>query len=148
MARRTRLTPEIAQRIVDSIRQGAPLQVSAQAAGIPPGTFWEWMARGEGRSDRPTTRLYAEFAERVRKAEAEAHLRTIGTIKTAIDTGSWEAARAWLRMRWPQHYAERTEISGPGGSPIAVEIASLLSTLSDEELAELVARLKKGGGDG
>jgi hypothetical protein len=148
--RTTRLTPKVADSIVTAVRSGAPLEVAAQAVGIPPGTFWEWMARGEDRDpDRPGSPLYADFAERVRKAEAEIHVLTIGTIRNAaVQRGSWEAARAWLRMRWPKHYAERTEVSGPEGKAIPLEIAGILEGMTDDDLDRLAARLRASGAPG
>ena len=141
--RGTRLTSEVAEKIVTAVRSGAPLEVAAQAVGVPPGTFWEWMARGEGRDpEREGSPLYADFAERVRRAEAEAHVLTVGTIRQAVNRGSWEAARAWLRMRWPKHYAERTEVSGPDGGAIPLEIAGVLEGLSDDDLERLARQLR------
>lgn len=144
MGRRTRLTPEVADSIVTAVRTGAPLQVSAQAVGIPANTFWEWMARGEGVDhDRPSSPLYAEFAKRVRRAESEQHLLLVGVIRTAaVNRGNWEAARAYLKMRWSNIYAERSEVSGPGGSPIALDIAGTLEGLDDDALASLLDRLR------
>ena len=153
MGRNTKLTKAIADAVVTAVKSGAPLEVAAQAVGVPPSTFWEWMARGEGRSDRPSSPVYADFAERIRRAEAEIHILTIGTIRTAaVQRGSWEAARAWLRMRWPKHYAERTEVSGPEGGAIPVEIAGILEGMTDADLERLAAQLRAalppGGGEG
>jgi hypothetical protein len=141
--RNTNLTPAVAEKIVTAVRSGAPLEVAAQAVGIPPGTFWEWMARGESRDpDRGNSPVYADFAEKVRRAEAEVHILTIGTIRNAaINRGSWEAARAWLRMRWPKHYAERTEVSGPEGGAVPLEIAGILEGMTDDDLDRLADRL-------
>lgn len=145
IGRQTRLTPEVADAIVTAVRSGAPLQVSAQAVGINPRTFWEWMARGEGKDPRGrgSTELYAQFAQKVRRAESEQHLLLVGVIRTAAVTkGNWEAARAYLKMRFTDIYAERSEISGPGGSPIALDIAGTLEGLDDDALASLLDRLR------
>lgn len=148
--RTTRLTPEVADGIVLAVKTGAPLEVAAQSQGIPPSTFWQWMARGAGKDPegRPATPVYVEFVERVRKAEAEIHLLTVGTIRSAITRGSWEASRAWLRMRWANHYAERTEVSGPEGKAIPLEIVGLLEGMSDADLDRILARLRAGGDPG
>lgn len=69
-----RLTPEIAAKIIAYIKGGTFDYVAAEAAGISARTFREWMARGEGRSSRPSTPAYREFAERVRTARAEARV--------------------------------------------------------------------------
>jgi hypothetical protein len=148
------LTEDLTVRICQGVSTGAPLEVAAQAMGIPPGVFWEWMARGEGRDpDRPQTPLYADFAERVRRAEAECHLLLMGVVRNAAVQGhSWEASRAALKMRWAKYYAERTEVSGPEGRAIPLEITGVLEGMTDGDLDALLARLRAartgGGGEG
>lgn len=149
--RSTRLTPEMAEAIVTAIRSGAPLEVAAQAVGVAPSTFWEWMARGEGKvpRGRKSTPLYAEFAERVRKAEAEVHILTIGTVRSAVlERRNWQAALSWMKLRWPKHYAERTELSGPDGRAVPLEIAGILEGMSDTDLDRLALRLRDAAGSG
>jgi hypothetical protein len=71
--RATLLTPDLAQRILRYIRDGAFDWVAAEANGVSRRTFWEWVRRGEGEDpDRPQTPFYAEFASQVREARAEA----------------------------------------------------------------------------
>ena len=73
--RTTLLTPELQQRIVSYIRAGAFDWVAAEANGVDRFTFWEWIRRGEGEDrDRPQTERYAQFAQAVREARAEARL--------------------------------------------------------------------------
>jgi hypothetical protein len=69
------LTPDIQQTIIAFIRAGAFDYIAAQAAGLSPRTFQDYMARGEGRhpTRRPTARLRA-FAHAVRRAQAEARV--------------------------------------------------------------------------
>ena len=73
-ADRGRLTPQVVTTILAYIKNGSFDHVAAQAAGISPRTFREWMARGEGRSLRPSTEELREFAQQVRKAKAEARV--------------------------------------------------------------------------
>lgn len=143
------LTPEIAATIVETVRIGAPLKVAAQRVAISEGTLYDWLAAGEGRPSKvaPTDEL-REFSERVRKAKGEAHARAVGTITSAIVGGSWQAAQAWIKMRYPDQYAERTEISGPGGGPIAIEVAQALEGLTEDELASIEAHIAAGTGVG
>ncbi|MCG3177535.1 MAG: hypothetical protein MOGMAGMI_02509 [Candidatus Omnitrophica bacterium] len=73
------------------IRQGAFDWVAAQAAGIAPTTFREWMARGEGRDpERPPTNEYAAFAAQVRQARAAARSKAEITVRQ-------DNPLAWLR---------------------------------------------------
>ena len=69
------LTAEIEQTIVAYVRAGAFPHVAAQAAGISPRTFQDWMARGEDRHpSRPSTPKLRAFARAVQRAHAEARI--------------------------------------------------------------------------
>jgi hypothetical protein len=136
------LTEEVMNGIVLAVRAGVPMKVAAASQGITETTLYDWMAAGEGRPAKVQgSPLHSEFSEKVRKARAEAHVVAVGTIRTAIVRGNWQAALAWIKMRYPEHYAERMEVSGPGGSPIAIEIAQALEGLTEEELASIEAHL-------
>ena len=68
------LTNETQEKILALIRAGAWGYVAAEAAGVPARTYYEWMARGEGRSARGATPKLVGLAAKVRKAEAEARV--------------------------------------------------------------------------
>lgn len=139
--------PDLADRIVTAAQTGAPLEVAAQSCGVPPATFWEWMARGEGRTPkgRPSAPRYADFADRVRKAEADAHLLVMGKVRQAAIDGSWQAGVAMAKMRWPKYYAERVEVSGPQGGPVA--ISPVLEQVPRHVLEEQAALLAEEVGE-
>jgi len=78
--RHTLLTDELQQKIVSFIRAGAWDWVVAEANGVDRFTFWEWIRRGEGEDpDRSQTERYAQFAQAVREARAQA--RTVAEVK-------------------------------------------------------------------
>lgn len=69
------LTPEIQDVIVSYIAAGAFPHAAAQAAGISPRTFFDWMARG--RDEHPTrtaTPKLRAFARKVDEARAQARI--------------------------------------------------------------------------
>jgi hypothetical protein len=68
---RVRLTAELEQRIIASIRLGAFPQIAAEAAGVPADTFADWLRRGR----QKTSRRFRRFYEQVRQAQAQARLR-------------------------------------------------------------------------
>ena len=143
--RNTLFTKEVADGIVLALRTGVPMKVAGSSQGISETTLYDWLAAGEGRPSRitPTPEL-SEFSDRVRRAKAEAHLVAVGTIRTAIIRGNWQAALAWIKLRYPQHYAERMEVTGAGGGPVAIQIAQALEALSEDELASIEAHLAAG----
>ena len=85
MGRRTKLTPELQESIVDLIRKGAYDYQAARANGIDDSTFYRWMRAGE-KADS----VYRQFCREVREARAEA--RTAAEIQVRKDN-----ALAWLR---------------------------------------------------
>lgn len=140
--RESLISQQIVDGIVVRIRAGVPMRVSAEAMGISETTLYDWLAAGSGKPSKcRATPLHRELSEKVRIARAEAHVAAVTTIRSAISQGSWQAALAWIRLRYPEHYAERMEVSGPAGGPIAFEIAQALEGLTEEELASIEAHL-------
>jgi transposase-like protein len=48
MARPTKLTPELREKIAALVREGNYAGTAAVACGIAESTFYDWMRRGEG----------------------------------------------------------------------------------------------------
>lgn len=71
MARKTILTPELAEIICKAIRQGAYDYVAAEAAGIGQRTFYDWLERGAQPDADP---LFAQFSQSVEQARADARM--------------------------------------------------------------------------
>src|SRR4051812_2957708 len=110
MARPTKLTPVVQEKIVQAIRAGNYAEISARAAGISPSSFYRWLERGEREPDS----LYARFAEAVRLAEAEAEVHAVALLRRAMPN-DWRAALAYLQRRHPPppRPPSSTGISGP-----------------------------------
>jgi len=119
--RRTKLTPEVQERIVRALRAGNYFRTACIHAGISEATGYEWLARGRGEHDRPQTPLYAAFAEACARAEADAETRAVAQIITA-GRDDWRANAWFLERRRPAEWSPRvrTELSGPDGGPISV----------------------------
>lgn len=109
MARPTMLTPELHDAIIRLVETGVHPSVAAGAHRVASSTFYEWMARGEGRSDtRPSEPEYTEFAEAVRAAEHKAEsalvLLAMQKAKTSQD------ALAVLSRRFGDRWRERVDV--------------------------------------
>jgi len=103
--------------VADAIRGGNYANVAAQYAGIGESTYYEWLQRGrEGESP------FAEFAEAIKEAEAQAEVRNMALIQQAAQAGTWQASAWYLERRYPSRYGrrERLEHSGPEGGPITL----------------------------
>jgi hypothetical protein len=94
VARKTKLTPDVQQRIVDDIGQGATYELAAQYGGIAYNTFNEWC------KNKP------EFNEAVKEAEGRAVVKWLYKIEQAASKGQWQAAAWKLERRYPYVYGK------------------------------------------
>ena len=125
MARPTRLTPVVQQRILAALRLGAHRTVAARSAGISPDTLGEWLARGAGTSGRPGSELYAQFARAVHEAEAQAELEAIADLRALVKRDH-RAALAFLERRFGDRWRSDAEVTP---SPL-VSVTAHQNTLS------------------
>jgi len=102
--RKTKLTPEVQKRIVESVRLGAPYCLAAQSGGIGESTLYDWMERGEKGERREQKDIYVEFAKAIKEAESACFNAMLGRIQLAAST-SWQAAAWLLERRYPQQFA-------------------------------------------
>src|SRR5689334_15558633 len=116
-ARRTKLTPEIQERIANFLRAGNYIETAVACANLHKDTFYEWCKKG-----REGIEPFASFVAAVDKAVAESEARDVALISKAA-TDNWQAAAWRLERKMPLKWGrrERHELSGPGGRPISIE---------------------------
>jgi hypothetical protein len=125
-----RLTPALAQQITSFIRAGGYDWLAAQAAGIPPAVFQEWLRRGATRARPP----YREFYEQVEQAKAQAR------ITAEIET------RKHHPLSWLRHGPGREAPQAPGWTtPVKPVVAKehILNVLESPEWLNLLALIRK-----
>lgn len=96
MARKTKYTPELVQRICGALEFGATHEIACGYAGIVPSTFYEWLKK------KP------EFSEAVKGAEARAAVKWLAKIEQAATT-HWQAAAWKLERRYPSQYGRTVQ---------------------------------------
>ena len=122
MARPTKLTPDLCDRICQRLRAGVPDIYAAEGNGIDRSTFWQWIELGrkaagcevEGCADLhhgPATGelSYIEFVDRVTVAEADAVALAMSYVAKAMPKDPANA-RWWLERRHPMSFKLRSEI--------------------------------------
>jgi transposase len=151
VARPSKLTAHVRERIAQAVSSGASYRAAALSAGVAESTVRSWLARGRAeqgarrhaRGERP----YVELVEAVEQAAGRAEVRAAVLIAKAAES-DWRAAAWFLERRDPETFgppAARLEHSGPGGGPVTLDALGLdLDRLSDRDLASLQRILVKG----
>ena len=110
--RSSKLTPEIAQRILDCVRAGNYLETSAAYAGISKSSLFNYIRLGK----RQSRGKYRDFLEAVERAQAEAEVRDVVTVERASKT-DWKAAAWRLERKFPARWGRRVEVGLTGSNP-------------------------------
>lgn len=127
----SKLTPRTVAAVLQNIANGGYIEAACVAAGICKQTYYNWLERAE---EDPES-CYAEFAEMLERARAQAEIDNISIIKGAAAT-NWQAA-AWLLERTqPDKYGQRnrTTVDGSmllGHAPAAGLIAAMREGMNE-----------------
>ncbi|MGH9313084.1 MAG: hypothetical protein ACRD1S_07785 [Vicinamibacterales bacterium] len=114
--RPTRLTDEIASKILMAIKGGAYRCTAAAWAGIETDIFARWMMR----DDEP----YASFRRLVTEAEAHAELKMVSAVTKAADDDA-KYAIAFLERKFPERWARAV---APGAN-VVLDLGSMLERI-------------------
>lgn len=137
MARETKLTPEVQQRILEAITFGAPRKYAAGYAGVSESNVKNWMARGQADD---ATEPYASFAVAVIRQENNTVVDAIGALKVAA-LKDWRAAIEFIKLRAPELFAEKSQSQLKKHVQIVFDvIEDLLGRDSARRVGEEVAR--------
>jgi len=135
MGRPIKLTPDLQARIVAFLGAGAYVETAAAAAGVSKQTLYNWLSRGAD-GEEP----FEAFLDAVEKAQGEADIRDLKTIRDAANGGVWQAAAWRLERRHPEQWGRRrVEMTGADGGPVDVKTLTLAEVI--EEIAALDAEI-------
>lgn len=121
--RKSKLTKERHDRIVELIKIGNYVEVACAATGITERSYYHWVAIGRDiidaygpeDEDWPTTldqhqRNCARFFQAIKQASAEAEAYAVGVIRKQMPQ-QWTAAMTWLERRHPGRWKRRDELA-------------------------------------
>lgn len=141
MGRRTLLTPELQDAIIEALRNGHYLDDAANLVGISDQTAYNWVARGkkaeelaeQGIEPSAEELKYLGFFRAVKMARVYAVNVNLEVIRTAALDGSWQASAWYLERTNPQKWGRRETVAltGAEGTQVTVEI-SPVDTLRDK----------------
>lgn len=103
-------TPRVQEQVLTALKAGNTRRASCGYAGVSEDTFARWLD------------IQPDFAEQVKKAEADAEVRHVANIAKAAGKGTWQASAWWLERKQYQDWRRRDEVS--------------LKQLTDDELIE------------
>jgi transposase-like protein len=98
MARPSKRTPDRERLIIQVLEAGNTRRAACEYVGIDQDTLSRWCSR------------FADFADRVRKAEATAEVQAVAIIRQGIKNGDTADAKWWLERRRPEDYARHEKI--------------------------------------
>ena len=137
MGRHSKLTPEVEERIVSSIKSGNFRNTAAKWAGIDERTLRRWMRAGSKSRKGP----FKDFVRRVLEAEKAAEMRCVALVMKAA-SGDAKHAEWWLERKYPQRWGrkERHEVTGKNGGALLHQAEGLdpVEALADPQLRELL----------
>jgi hypothetical protein len=110
MPRRSKYTPELADLIVNAVRDGLTYRDAALVAGVSEDALQYWFKR------------YPDFSERIARARAERSRLWLEKLRTLADQQRDWRAYADLLDRCAPEYRKRNqhEITGQDGGPIPI----------------------------
>lgn len=98
VGRPTKLTEKTTQMVCQALAAGNTRRASCQYAGISEDSLARYLQAS------------ADFAEAVRKAEADAEVRHVANIAKAANDGTWTASAWWLERRQPADWGRKDRI--------------------------------------
>ncbi len=132
--RKTKLTPELLDRLEKALAAGNYVETACSYVGISHSVFYHWLAEAK----KPKARkIYLEFLDTIERARAVAEIRNVQIVQAAAQgrpgnpqTGEtekdpdWRAATWFLERAYPRKWGrhERVELSGTEGGPINVSV--------------------------
>lgn len=125
MARPTKLTQEVQDRIMQAVQAGNYLETAANFAGIDGSTMRRWVQKGDAPS---APEPYRSFCTALKSARAAAEVRSVALIQQAATGGTWQAAAWYLERSYPERWGRtRVEVTGAhdgDSAPIRVEVTA------------------------
>jgi len=126
MGRKTKLTPELSEKIANYISTGNYDCVVCGLVGIHVSTYYRWLSMGE----KAKKGQYKEFYDAIKKAEAAREMKWIRDIDA--DT-SWQS-KAWLlERRYPERWGKKETHVFEGGDKNKPIILKFLPADEDQE---------------
>lgn len=111
MRRQITLTPELQQKIVARVRQGAYPEVAALSLGIASSTFKRWLRQGEEASRG----IYRDFYLALYRAQSQAEVEVTLQVRKRAVQHALTSLRI-LERRFPDRWSSEREVAPKEGA--------------------------------
>lgn len=137
-----KLDEEVIQNMTDAIRAGNYVKTACALCGISQPVHYRWMKKGRAN----VSPLYRKYMVAIIHAEAALEGEVVQSWVGATKF-DWHASKEFLARRFPDTWADKSKVEmtlqGPNGGPININNNVDLTILSDEELRNLEALVRK-----
>lgn len=135
--------PKVLSRLEQALKAGVTRKAAATYAGISEASFYSYLETAEadqenGKTDTP----YLEFLEVVTRAEAEAEIHAVGTIRNAMAT-DWRAAAFFLERRKKDEWGRQDRFEMKHEGQIRTDVPVLPD--ADQRFSDVAEILKSAG---
>lgn len=136
------LTKGVREIIVEALATGCYRATAAEHAGIARSTFYRWLELGQAHSRDGVESEHRALWEAIEKAEADAELSALATIRRAAPA-SWQAAAWLLERKHPDRWGrtQRVTLEGDEDRPLRVQPARILDGDYAEQVEKLLASI-------
>ena len=166
MGRKTKLNPELHERIVSYVKAGAYIETAAAAAGISKVTLYDWLKRGAREQQGP----FHDFARDIEDAQAQDEIRSVvgieriagapstrsvpcpsckAPVSVQLPTAVQLNALTWkLERKYPERYGNRLRLDHEGQLRTGVEatLEAARPFMRQESYADFVQALAQALG--
>jgi transposase len=107
MARHTKLTPELTDKICELLEVGMPYHLVCDAVGISESTFYDWINKG---NEDNSKKMFSEFSKRVAQSKAKVVEQYLKRLEGYSKDGSVYATTWFLERRCPEDFGRRDKL--------------------------------------
>lgn len=126
------LTPAVQSQIIELLTQGHSLSVACKRAGVHHGTVAYWRRLYEAKAEH--AQVYADFFAYIKKAEADAEITSLATLRRG--GFGWQAQAWFLERRFPKRWAAKQKIAAVHSGSIAMTHEQALAELGEPDDAD------------
>jgi len=147
---KTKLTPEIQEKIIGYIKAGNYIATACKAVGIYKSTYYRWVQRGtkalwlekNGGKVPKSEKIYCDFCNSVQQANAIGELEIFSEVRSQVRK-DWRAGMEILARKYPQRWARRDKLEVKTKKTVEskqfIEISKKIELLLPEQRKQLIA---------